>query len=540
MPDANTRVNFPFGDAFIVGTPNIDRLSQNLYLEQRQRELQRKKDAADLDNEFSKNVAAIRSPDVGKLTELYTDWKMASQQAMKKKGGVSPEEQMKLLQKKGAMYKWVALSKENMPEESQLGKDIGLHPYDYDDNASRLLAKRMGLSSDQLESYKDEKGNPINLKDYNTYLSKRTNTDFGKAVADAYGTEDERVLSKQERKDGTTFITPVYKYGKSPLEVKERLIGNFATRQAGRDAERQWDSIPEDEKKSTIIAFNAMPLEKWQRMGLDGPQDLTPKNPDSKAEKLASLLAMQKALATEPKEGRPVTRDDKQAIDERNFQQQLQLAKTHHDYRMGELDHADTLKGMNDAQKNVWIGGYLDDETNKARTGINGVKKPMSFYGTGEAATAGNEIPLSATLLKAFTKDGKSPDKLIVTFDDKYVPIFYRRDKEGNLLNAKDQKVEDVKGDDKEAAINRTPAIIKAYSVPQDRNSTIIDMGGQAGVKQKNLEGAALQGGTPPPKGEKPPAVSIPSGTMDEWLKTPGWDKDKIQKAVKAGKIKIR
>lgn len=48
----------------------------------------------------------------------------------------------------------------------------------------------------------------------------------------------------------------------------------------------------------------------------------------------------------------------------------------------------------------------------------------------------------------------------------------------------------------------------------------------------------SAQGANPPKN--KPTTTEIPTGTMQEWLSTPGWDKDKIKKAVKAGKIKVQ
>jgi hypothetical protein len=73
-------IPLPYGDAYLVGTPAIDRMSQQLYAEQKQRELIRQKQGAALDEEFAKNVANVRDVDVPEITKRYGEWKTANQQ----------------------------------------------------------------------------------------------------------------------------------------------------------------------------------------------------------------------------------------------------------------------------------------------------------------------------------------------------------------------------------------------------------------------------------------------------------------------------
>lgn len=90
----------PYGNDFLVDTPALDRLHQNLYLEQKNRELQRQREVAALDDEYSRNVSQIKDADVDDLTKAYSDYKQSTQQAMKQKGGTSPQQQLELLRKK--------------------------------------------------------------------------------------------------------------------------------------------------------------------------------------------------------------------------------------------------------------------------------------------------------------------------------------------------------------------------------------------------------------------------------------------------------
>src|SRR5574337_2155462 len=111
---------FPYGDAFIVGTPYLDQFSNQLYAEQKLREAQQQQESKALDEEFSRNLASIRTPDVGLLSNAYNDFKQTSI-ALAKKGRVTPEERMDLLQKKANMYKIINGSKEKMAEEKNMG-----------------------------------------------------------------------------------------------------------------------------------------------------------------------------------------------------------------------------------------------------------------------------------------------------------------------------------------------------------------------------------------------------------------------------------
>lgn len=201
------------------------------------------------------------------------------------------------------------------------------------------------------------------------------------------------------------------------------------------------------------------------------------------------------------------------------YERQAALAKLNHNYRLGEKSFEHDLAKADKTTQDLWLQGLLDSETKNARTDQFGNKKPMAFYETGAGSTAGNEIPVTKFLADSFTKDGKSPDKLIVTFDDQFVPIYFKRDDKGNLLNDAGKVVKDPK----------EAGIINTYSVPQSRQLTIVDMGGKIGVKKKNEEAAAVV--------NKPAAAKSPtSATRAEW-KASGWTDAQINKAVKEGKI---
>jgi hypothetical protein len=119
----NTKIQAPFGDIFYPNTSATDRLSQRLYIEQKQREARNEQMNAALDNEFSKNLSGIRDVDVPDLTRLYNDWKTANINSMKQRDGVNPEQQMDLLRKKAAVYSLLSRSKSVKEYEDNVAKN---------------------------------------------------------------------------------------------------------------------------------------------------------------------------------------------------------------------------------------------------------------------------------------------------------------------------------------------------------------------------------------------------------------------------------
>lgn len=430
----------PYGDIFYVQTPALDRMTQQLYQEQKQREQLRQRQAAALDDEFAKNVAGIRDADVPELTKLYSDWKLSNQSAMKKREGVSPEEQLQLLRKKGDMYKKIAESKAGLAEEEDLRKGIQKDADNYDDNASTYLAVRRRTPLSQLDSaYKDEKGNPINLRDYNTYKYKGTDTDFQKILTTAAGTP-KQVYQKEEPADKNNLqfkITP-YLYGNTPAQFKESVLNSLAQHKAGRDAEAIISQVDPQVIKSVDQEFKAIPLERWKQMGVDNPQDLVIRNADSKAEKFATHHAQLYALNNLPKEGTPIFRDNKEALRKADLQKDIFLEGLKQKNRLGLIAEREQAKSLGQAANDVWIDNYIDKLTDEGNEPGKGQVKMtyMSKEGSEQVAPV---ITVDPVLAKALEKQKVQPSDIMILPDGRYKPIYYQYGSDG-------KRIEDKKG----------------------------------------------------------------------------------------------
>ena len=135
----NQRIVGNFGDIFTPNTSATDRAAAQLYAEQKQREAKQQQLNAALDDEFSKNLAGIRDADIPELTQKYTDWKLANMGAMKKIGGISPQQQMDLLKKKADMYGVINESKKQKQWEDENATGARTAPANYEDNVTQHL-----------------------------------------------------------------------------------------------------------------------------------------------------------------------------------------------------------------------------------------------------------------------------------------------------------------------------------------------------------------------------------------------------------------
>jgi len=141
---ANNR--FPYGDAFLVQTPYLDRVGAMMINDQKQREANQAKAAQALDQEFAKNVSGMRDADIPELTQKWGEYKAAKQQLYKDGNKMSDAEriqkQLEATRKLGEIHQGISKSKAEKEEEEFWVKDIQKNPDKYDDIAHDFLMER--------------------------------------------------------------------------------------------------------------------------------------------------------------------------------------------------------------------------------------------------------------------------------------------------------------------------------------------------------------------------------------------------------------
>lgn len=317
----------PYGDIFSTDTPNIDKLGQRLYMEERQRQAQNELNTKLLDDEFSKNVSNIRDADIDDLTKIYQDYKLSTQALMKKRDGVSPQEQMEVLRKKAAMYKLINESKAEREREELIGKRYTVKPDDFNDNAAEFLIKGRQLPLSQKRAYKtvgpDGKEAVVDLTNPENILW-QDKTNWQPILQKAGGTLMQRGTPVTvDLPGGLEQEITTYKGGNDPIEFYQGIMGAMTKPRDSQSLANRFPFTPE-EAQDIMIKFEELkktPAFKNAYGDVKFPESAG----ISQGGKTAMLLAMQNAINNPPVANAPVRRTNKDAVMTRreDFQKEM-------------------------------------------------------------------------------------------------------------------------------------------------------------------------------------------------------------------------
>jgi len=443
----NQRIQGPFGDIYGVSTPYLDKVSDRLYAEQKQREAQQAKEAMALDKEFASNMAGIRDADIPDLVKAYGDWKNSSI-ALMKKGNITPQEQMELLRKKGAVYGIINPSKSFKQREDLENKGIISKRYNYTPTASgdlvqirRTPLSKMDISSDPLGSL---------LYKGSTYK---------------YGADDIKkslglkrtIFGEYKPIDASGLQTEAEKYesfSNTPEQVKQYYKGKMADPEANWHYTNELMNLPENELQKTNDAFNAIPDEHWKRLGIEKPK-LEYGQTDDNAEVLSTYKAQKAALENIPQFVGVDRKTNLKAKKEYEYQdwlkkngitfgQRKELAQQQHEYQ----------KAMKYGYDNQW----LDQNWENLKANPTGTLVVTRADGNKEEFKV---LGVSNVYKKFFESQGYEPDDVIIDPKGNVSGVIYQRDeKDGKIIKSEAtgnrpivQSVVPVKMSEKQAKI---------------------------------------------------------------------------------------
>lgn len=467
-------ITAPYGDIVYVSTPATDRWGQQLYAEQKTREMRMQQENAALDANIQKELGRVRSIDTPEVIKAYQDYKGIKQEMMfNDKLRKDPYAYNKAKQMANAAYQKIFTTANESEEAKTLAKNMFQgrmkNPNDYHDQAGQMIGALTNTPLSQLRSHPQfgDLTNPDN------YMDMGMNTNWGKLIDEGAGsTATEKYSEKTPMEGGLqTQITP-YMFKNTPLQVKDYLIGSMGMRQAGKDAVKAWDKTPESEIENTIKQYQALPKEYWQQMGLQGPQDLLPKNPDSKAENWASYQAMKYAIANKPTPGKPQIVQNLKAIEDLKFDRAKQMEAIKQGNREDLIRLKKQINPSDTELNNVWYQGYLDRLTKDAKE--TGEKRHAYLSKSGKSLFYYDVIKPDAFTMKAFAREGVEPDKIGVTEGGDIVPIFYNYVKDANG-NA---SIEKLKG-------TQTPVINNQLSQPMSYEQALVNLGYRGSTKKQ-------------------------------------------------------
>lgn len=442
--------NSAYGDIFLVQTPTLDRIGQQLYQEQRLRQARQQQEDAALDASISKEIGKVRSVDTPDVINSWNTYKQLKKNllfnnALQKDPLAYNEAQMAANRAYQNIFTTANRSAELKDMQKQLTSDRIKNPNAYSDDFGERMATLMQTpisSVQQHPQYGD-------LTNWDNYKYQGSNTDFGKIVRENAG-QPKQVYTESKILDGglQTQLTP-YMYGNTPGQIKDAVLGAMAMHQTGRDAAYQWDHTPEKEIEETIKAYQALPKEHWQKMGLNGPQDLLPKNPDNKAENYASLLAMKYAISNAPKEGTPVFRENKAAVLNWQLNKDKIMEGLRHGNRIAEISFRDQLKNKSDAEQEDLMDELYDNLKQDAL-------KNRKVYKTANGSSFDQyEVKTTEGMKNLFTKTDAKGHKIypdVIRFSKDFsqvVPVFLEHYYDEATKSYTPEIVKDKNGDAK-------------------------------------------------------------------------------------------
>lgn len=292
----HTGGGMPWGDAFIVQTPETDKAEQQLYQSQLQRQMYAQQQNRQMDNVVNGEFAKIRSADIPDLTNAYQDYKAKQQNLLFNKSLQSNPVAYAQAQSdaQAALGKVFQISQKSGELKDQLTrlKNAYNTPNGHDllaDDFGDRFNKAMSTPVSQLENDRD-------LGNLNNYFYQGSNkVSLAKA--------DQTARGKQLNYTGYNEVTPMddkgiqssvqrYKFGTQPSQYKQEFMNYLASNGGEREAAYQLAKIPQQELDATHQAYiNSNPSDWQKKTGKAEIQDVTPKNPANKTEQLAAYMA---------------------------------------------------------------------------------------------------------------------------------------------------------------------------------------------------------------------------------------------------------
>ncbi len=288
------RNSLPWGNAFIVGTPAIDRTVAMIQQEEKQRQATYQKSMQDLDKEFSKNVSGMRDADIGDLTKLWGEYKQMNMSLYKNGRKLSNEEriaaQLATQRKLGEAYSLIGKSKAEREPEELTVKGYAKDPNKFEDHTPQVLLARRNTPVRELEA----KG----LNDI-FGLTQLQATDFSKSIVNAMGKENVRNTIQEVSPDGlTTTISQVKAYN-SPREYKTQLQSEAFSNRKSKHLANQF--AYDDQKANEIVQrYSELVKTPEFKAAYPNESEFAPEDMDTPLEKTAALMAMEHALLHPP------------------------------------------------------------------------------------------------------------------------------------------------------------------------------------------------------------------------------------------------
>jgi hypothetical protein len=421
----------PFGDIFLVNTPSLDRTSALLYQEQRQRQAKAQQANAAADAQMQKEFANVKSADIPDVIDSYNKYKGFKKQLYFDKSLQNDPKKYAQVQQQANealadTYSTINGSKENKEYLKGLNAAHATHPDNFSDNYGDLISAAQSTPLKQLKSHK--LGDLTNM---NTFMYQGPDQDFSKIFTGAQGQLKPTGYSENTPidKNGLQYNQSSYEFGNTPAQYAQSVIAGLGTHKASKAASYLWQHVDQNERDKTNKEYDAIPTDKWKKIGLSAPQDL-PTNTGNDAVDFANFQAKKYMIANEPRAKVQVHTDEAKKF-QMETQRQQQMKSIEHANAKDLVDYKKKID-PNDTQLNdTWANSYRDKLFDEA--------KSTPLVAVSEGTQSGNKIyghrvPLNKVLVDALTIGKDIPDRVYITDDNKVLPIYLHYDDKGKPI----------------------------------------------------------------------------------------------------------
>lgn len=314
MPEQNEPIQGAFGGVYNASLPELQQTEQQIGQQQiyqaRLQQQQTAREQAMYDRMQQAEVNKILPNDVPEFSNLYSQYRAAQIAADTGKFGNSSkgitaraQANNQAAQLFGQAMKFSNDSIQQKQNQANLlaqYKNASTRPL-LADNFTDLMEKAQNTPTSQLKSV-NIGGQTYDLTNLDSYKYPGANfKDMPKILQGAEGKPNKNTVSEPADEKGIQNRITTYQFGALPAQYKQSVQQGLAsTPQGARYAAYEVAHIPDGAMANLNTQVAAIPASKWKQMGLDGPQSLEPVNPDDPAEVLASYLAKQRLINTNP------------------------------------------------------------------------------------------------------------------------------------------------------------------------------------------------------------------------------------------------
>lgn len=318
--------NGPWGNSFIVQTPNLDRVSQQINQQNADRKAYLEKEGQQTNELLNKELANVRSVDMGDVSDAYNKWKQLSQPLYFNKGlQNNPKKYNQAQMEANAALGDVRAKINQSAQLNQFGKQMSANrlskPDAYDDNAGSMISGLYNTPMSQVRNY-NLNGKTIDLTDPENYRYKGGNYDYSKLHAAATG----KPVTHYD--DGTTDASGIqttqhgYQYGNTPSTYRDIYMGGLASNEANRGARASWTQHSPEELDQLDAAYQNSP--NWQKLGKT-PDQLPAYNPSDPVGNEATYQAKKYLVGMNPSEAKAAVVTNRDALLNQQQHNRLQM-----------------------------------------------------------------------------------------------------------------------------------------------------------------------------------------------------------------------